>query len=146
MVCYIRIIHICPETNGRRKIFPHTFIFPDTFLTFVNKWNQTIFFNLFFSIQSQQFLYFQLYRKSMCIPSCFSRNHIAFHGTITGNHVFDYTSQYMTNVWFTICCRRTIIKCICLSLFTLFHTFFKNMVFFPELFCVFFSLHEIQIG
>ena len=53
MVSYIRIIHICPETNGTGEIFPHTFVFPYGFFTFADERIQTIFFNLFFSVQTK---------------------------------------------------------------------------------------------
>ena len=140
------MLHISPETYCRRKIFPHAFVFPDTFFTLLDKWFHTIFFDLFFSVQPQFLFYFQLYRKAMGIPACFSRYHVSFHGTVTWNHILDDTGQYVTDMRFSVCCRRSVIKCVGFSLFSLFHTFFKNMIFLPELFCLFLSVHKVQIG
>ena len=75
VISNVRVIHISPETNGTGEIFPHSFVFPDALLTFGDERIQTILLDLFFSIQSQKFLYFQLYRQSVGIPSCFSRYH-----------------------------------------------------------------------
>ena len=146
MVSNIWVIHICPETNGAGEILPHSFVFPDAFLTFVDKRYQTIFFDLLFAVQSQHLFYFQLNRKSVGIPSGFTRNHFPLHSMITWNHVLDYTSQYVTNMWLTICCWRSIIECVSRAFFTIFHTFFKNVILFPELFHIFFSLNKIEIG
>ena len=146
MVSYIWVIHISPETNGTGKVLPHTFVFPYTFLTFVDKWYQTIFFDLFLSVQSQHLLYFQFYRKSMGIPSGFTRYHFSFHSMITRDHIFDNTGQHVTNMWLAVCCWRSVIECVSRTFFTVFHTLFKNVVLFPELLHIFFSLNEIEIG
>ena len=79
----------------------------------------------------------------MGIPSGFTGNHIAFHGTVPWNHIFDYTGQYMTNVWFSVRSRRTVVERIGFAFFTVFHTFLKDMVFFPELFHFFLALNEV---
>ena len=91
MISNIRIIHICPETNGCRKIFPHSLIFPDAFLTFGNKRIQTIFLDLFLSVQAKLLFHFQLHRKSVGIPSGLTGNHISLHGAVSGDHVLDDT-------------------------------------------------------
>ena len=145
MVSNVRIVHICPETNGRGKIFPHPFVFPYAFLTFINKRNQTVFFNLLFSVQTQQFLYFQFYRKSVGIPSCFSRNHFALHSAVSGNHILDNTGKHMTDMRFSVCSRRSIIEGIRFSFFSLLHTFFENVIVLPEFFNILFALYKIQV-
>ena len=145
MIRYIWIIHICPETNSRRKIFPHTFVFPDTLFTLVDERHQTVLFNLLLSIQAQKLFHFQFNRQTMGIPTCFSRYHIPFHSTVTWNHILNNTGQYMTNMWFTVCSRRSVIEGISLSLFPVLHTLFENMILFPEFFCLLLSLHKIQI-
>ncbi len=66
--------HISPETNGIGEIFPHSLVFPDTLFTLLDEWLQTIFFDLLFSVQTEFLLNFQLYRQSVGIPACFSRN------------------------------------------------------------------------
>ncbi len=56
------MIHISPETNCIGKIFPHAFIFPYGFFTFLNKRLDTVFFDLLFSVQSKHLFNFQLNR------------------------------------------------------------------------------------
>ena len=145
MISNIRVIHICPESNGCGKVLPHALVFPDTFLTLGNKWRKTVFFNLFLAIQSKQLLYFKLHRKSMCIPACFSRNHVALHGTVSGNHILDNTGQNVTDVRFAISGWRSVIKGIGLAFFAIVHTLLENIIFTPEFFYFFFSFHKIQV-
>ena len=143
MICDIRIFHICPESNCRRKILPHALIFPYTLFTFVYKRLQTIFFNLIFSVKSQRFLHLKLNRKSVRIPTRFSRNLISLHRTISWNHILNYTGKHMSNMRLAVCSRRTVIKSIHIIAFTVGHTLLKNMVLFPELFRRFFSVNKI---
>ena len=145
IIGYIRIIHISPETNGVGEILPHPLVFPYAFLTFVDKWFQTVFLDLFFSIQSKKLFHFQLYRKTMGIPSCLSRNHVALHGAVSRDHVLDNTGQYVSDMRFSVCCRRSVIKGIGLTFFAVLHTFFKNVIFFPELLCGFLTIHELKV-
>ena len=112
VISYIWVFHISPESNCAGKILPHSFIFPYTFLTFLDKWFYPIIFNLVFSIQSKHLFNFKLNRKTMGIPSGLTRNHVTLHGTVSWNHVLDNTCQHMADMWFTICSRRTIIECI----------------------------------
>ena len=142
----IRIIHISPETNGTGEILPHSLVFPDTLFTFGDERIQTILLDLLFSIQTQKLLNLQLYRQSVGIPACFSRNIVAFHGTVSRNHILDNTGQHMTDVRLTICGRRSVIKGICRAAFSLLHTFLKCVVFFPELFNFFFALYKVHVG
>ena len=137
------MFHIGPETNSRREIFPHSFVFPDTFFTFIDKWFYTIFFNLIFSVKAEQLFYFQLYRQSVSIPSCLTRNHVALHCTVSRNHILDYTGKYMADVRFAVCSGRSIIECIGFSFFSVLHTFLKDMVFFPEFFYFFLTVYKV---
>ena len=145
MISYIWVIHICPETNSRGKIFPHSFVFPYAFFTLLDKWLHTVFFDLFFAVQTKFLFYFQFYRKSVSIPSCFTRYHITFHCTVSRDHIFDNTSQYVSDMWFAVGCRRSIIKHIGRIIFAVFHAFFKDFVFFPEFFYLFFTIYKIKI-
>ena len=145
MVSNIWIFHICPETYCRREIFPHSFVFPDTFFTFIDKWFYTIFFNLIFSVKTEQLFYFQLYRQSVSIPSCLTRNHVALHCTVSRDHIFDYTGKNVSDMRFSICCRRSIVESISFSFFTVLHTFLENIFFIPEFFNFFFSVYKLQV-
>ena len=141
----IRIFHVSPETNRSGEIFPHAFVFPYTLFTFINERNQSIFFDLIFSVQTEHFFYFQLNRQTVCIPSGFTRNHFAFHGLISRNHIFDNTGQNMSDMRFAVSCWRSVIKGVSFTFFTVFHTLFKDVIFFPEFLNIFFSVYEIQI-
>ena len=48
-------------------------------------------------------------------------------------------------MWFSICSRRTVIECVGLSLFALFHGFFEDVMIFPELLCLLFPVNEVHI-
>ena len=107
---------------------------------------QTVFFYLLFSIQSQFLFHFQFHRKAMGIPSCLTGYHIALHGTIAGDHIFDYTGQHMADMGLSVGCRRAVVEGISRPFFPVFHTFFKNMVFFPEFIYFIFPVHKFQVG
>lgn len=132
------MIHICPETNCRRKILPHSLVFPDTFLTLLDKRLHTVSLDLLLAVKTKLFLYFKLYRKSMSIPARFTWNHVSFHSTVSWDHILDNTGQHMTDMRLAVGCWRSVIKGISFSLLTAVHTFFKNMVFFPKLLDLFF--------
>ena len=145
MIGYVRIFHVRPEADGGREILPHAFVFPYAFLTFVDERLQTIFFDLIFTVQPQSFFYLQLYRQAMGIPSCFSRHLITFHGAVSGDHIFDNTGQYMADMRLSVGCRRAVVKHIDIVAVPFLHTFFKNVIFFPEFFNFFFSVHKVKI-
>ena len=110
----------------------------------LDKWLKTILFNLFLAIKSELLFNFKLNRKTMCIPSCLTWNHVSFHCTVSWNHILNNSCKDMTDMRLTVSRWRTIIECICLSLFTIFNTFFKNVIFFPELLDLFFSINKIK--
>ena len=51
----------------------------------------------------------------------------------------------MADMRLAVCCWRSVIECVSRAFFTVFHTFFENMVFFPEFFYFFLAIYEIQI-
>lgn len=140
----IRVIHVSPETNGTGEIFPHSLVFPDALFTFVDERCQTVFLDLLLAIQTQQLLNFQLYGKSVGIPACLTGNHISLHGTVSGDHIFDGTGLYMTDVGLTVGGRRSVVEGIGLAFLTMLHTFFENVVVFPEFLDGFLTVYEIQ--
>ena len=138
------MFHICPETNRTGEILPHALIFPDTFLTFLDERFHSVFLNLILTIQSQLFLNFQLNRKTMRVPACLTRYIIALHGTVTRNHILDGTCQNVADMRFAVCRRRTVIKGINFSLFTIINTLLKNVFFVPELFDLLLTVYKIH--
>ena len=145
MIRYIWIIHISPETNGTGEILPHTLVFPYTFLTFVNKWLQTILLDLILAVQTKRFLDLKLNRQTVRIPAGLSRNLVALHCAVSRNHILDNTGQYVTDVRLAICSRRTVVECVNVIAVTLFHALFEDVILFPELFCCLLSVNKIQI-
>ena len=145
IIGYVGIIHICPETNSTGEVLPHTLVFPYRLFTFGDKRIKTILFDLFLTVQPQKFLYFQLHRQSVGIPSGFTGNHIPFHGAVTRDHILNYTCQHMTDMGFTVCGRRSVIEGIGGAFFTVFHTFTENVIVFPEFLDLLFSLYEVEV-
>ena len=81
----------------------------------------------------------------MGIPSSLTRNHVTLHCAVSWNHILDNTCQHMADMRLAVCCWRSVIECVSRAFFTVFHTFFENMVFFPEFFYFFLAIYEIQI-
>ena len=105
-----------------------------------------VFLDLIFSVQAELFLNFQLYRQSVGIPACFSRYLIAFHSTVSRNHILDNTGLYVADVRFSVCGRRSVIEYVGRISFTHFHTFLEDLIVFPELLNLFFSLDKVHVG
>ena len=143
MIGNIRIFHVCPETDGAGEILPHSFVFPDTFLTLLDKRLKTVCFNLVLAVQSQFLFHFNFYRQSMGIPACFSRYHVALHGAVSRNHILNNTGQHMTDMGLAVCGGRAVIKGVGRAFLAAVHALFKNVVFIPEIFDLFFSVHEV---
>ncbi len=81
----------------------------------------------------------------MGVPSGFSRNHIALHGTVSRNHILDNTGKDVADMRLSVCGRRSVIEGIGLAFLAVFHTFTENVILFPEFFYFFFSLYKIKI-
>ena len=77
MIRNVWVFHISPEANGMGEVFPHSLVFPYALFTLLDEWLYAVFFDLIFSVQTEFFLNFQLYRQSVGIPACFSRYLIA---------------------------------------------------------------------
>ena len=81
----------------------------------------------------------------MGIPTCFSRNHKAFHCTVSRNHILDNTGKNMTYMRFAVSGRRTVIKYIRCSFCFFFDTFFENLFFVPKFFDFLFLFDKISV-
>ena len=140
----VRVLHIGPKAHRVREIFPHALIFPNALFAFFNKGLYAVCFNLLFAVQPQQFFHFQLYRQAMGVPPCFARHHIALHSAVTRNHIFDAARLYMADMRLAIGRGRAVIKGVGGAVFSGIDTFFKDIMFFPELFNGLFARDEIQ--
>ena len=101
---------------------------------------------LILSIQSKKFLHFDFYRKTVGIPSSFPWDVLPFHGLESWNHILDGTCLYMSDMWFSVCRRRSVIKCVSLAFLTVLHGFFEDIIFAPEFFRFFFAIDKVHIG
>jgi len=96
-------------------------------------------------VQTQKLFYFQLNGKTMGIPSGFTRNHISFHGAITGDHILNDTGLHMSDMRLSVCSRRSVIECVGLSFFSAVDTLLENIMLFPECAGLLLTIYEIQI-
>src|SRR5574344_1561456 len=108
VVCNIWILHVSPEANTLTHLFPLIFIFPNRFLTLLDKRLDSISLNLRLTVNSEHLLYFKLYRKTMSIPASLKRNILSLHCMVSWNNVLYNSSLNMTNMWHSICSWRTI--------------------------------------
>ena len=145
IVCHVRIVHIRPETDDIGELLPHPLIFPDTLLTFLHERLDAVGFDLILTFDANLLLHFQFHRKSMGIPTGFTRHILAFHGMISRDHVLDHTGQHMPDMRLAVGSRRAVIEGICLSALSLLHALLKNPVLFPEFLRTLFTVNKIQI-
>ena len=89
MICDVRFIHICPETDDVGEFSPHSLIFPDGFLAFLDERLHAILFDCFLALNADDLLDFDLDRKSVCVPACFSRDKLPLHGMVARDHILD---------------------------------------------------------
>ena len=144
LVSNVRMLHVGPETNGVGEILPHAFVLPYALFTVFDKGLHSVLLDLLFSVQTQHFLYFQLYRKSVGIPACFTGNHFSLHRLVARDHVFDDTGLYVADVRFSVSGRRSVVEGVGLTFFTVVDTLLKDVVFFPEFFHFFLAFHKIH--
>ena len=71
----------------------------------------------------------------------YRKSAVAFE-TADGRLLHTETSED-EDVRFTVCSRRSVVECIGFSLFSILHTFLKDMVFFPEFFYFFLTVYKI---
>ena len=141
----IGVIHVSPETDGTGEILPHALIFPHTLFAAVDKGFQTVFLDLLFTVQTQQFFHFQLYGQAVGIPTGLTGHVIALHGAIAGNHVLDGAGLHMANVGLTVGRGRTVIKSVIGAIPAHLHALFKNVFLAPEFLHLLFPFHKVQI-
>ena len=145
VVCHIRMLHISPESDCGGEILPHSFVFPDTFLTFLDERLQTVFLDLILSVQAEFLLDLQFYRETMCVPSGFSRHHTAFHRAVSRDHILDHSGKHVSDMRFSVCCRRSVVENVLGTSLSLFDTLLEDVVFFPEFLDLFLAADKIHI-
>ena len=143
MICYIRIFHIRPKTDGEGEILPHSLVFPNALLAFLDERLKSVFLDLLLAVKTEQLLDLKLNRETVSVPACLTGNLIAFHCAVTWNKILDNTGKNVTDMRLAVGCRRSVIENIGRTL--LLAGFFKDLVFFPEFLDSFFTLDEVQV-
>ena len=117
--CDIGIIQVNKICHPLCHISPKTFILKHRLSTLFVECFDSIRFNLCFVVQAKSFFYFDFYRQSMCIPTCFSLYLIALHGFVSTYIVLQCSCNNVVNSGFSVCCRRSFKKHKLLSVFSL---------------------------
>ena len=141
MICDIRVVHVGPEADRAGEILPHAFVFPYVLLALFDKGLETVCFYLFFSVDADFLLDFELYGETVCVPARFTRNIVALHCAVSRNHIFDDTGQDVADVGLAVCRGRTVIENIGRAFLLL--CLFKDLFVVPELKYLFLSLDEV---
>ena len=102
----------------------------------------TVFFDLFFSVQMEIFFHFVLDRQTVAVPAEGAFAIFSEHGLVTGNDIFDRACEKVPVVGQTGGERRTIVKDVFRIAFAVLKGFFKCAVLLPELERGFFDLGE----
>ena len=144
VVGYVGMIHIGPEAHGVGEILPHALVLPDALLAVLDKRLQTVLLDLLLAVQAH-LLHFQLHRKSVSVPACFSGNHVSLHSPVSGDHILDHAGENVADVGLAVGCGRPVVEHVGSSLGPRLNTLLKNVVVSPELFNFLLSVHKIEI-
>ena len=145
VVCYIRVVHVRPEADGRGEVLPHALVFPYAFLTFLYERLKTVALDLILAVDAELFLDLKLNGQSVCVPARLTDYLCALHRMVARYHVLYNSCENMTDMRLAVCCRRTVIECVNRTCRAGRDTLFEDIVVLPELFDVLLALHEIQV-
>ena len=81
----------------------------------------------------------------MCIPSGFTRHIFSLHCLKSRDHILDRTRLHMTDMRLAVGGWWSVIERVSLALLALLHTFLEDVIVFPELSYLLFSVHKIQV-
>nr|AIF19568.1 hypothetical protein [uncultured marine group II/III euryarchaeote KM3_87_C01] len=101
----IGIIHIDPEAHSLSHLTPCLLVCPHALLTLLVERLHTVGLDGLVRHQIQSFLDFNLYRKSMSVPSTLPLYYMAFHGFPSTNHVLEQPREDMMYTRLPIGCR-----------------------------------------
>ncbi len=93
----------------------------------------TVFFYLFFAVETQLFFDLELNGESVRIPSGFSRHHVSFHGAVSRDHVLYDTRQHMPDMRLSVRGRRSVVKSIDGAAAPLLYALLKYIVLIPKI-------------
>ena len=104
------MIHISPEADRAREIFPHSFVFPYALFAFVYKGSNTVLLDLILSVKAEELFHLNLNGETVSIPAGFAGDIVALHGAVSRNHILDDARKNVTYVRLAVCCGGTVIK------------------------------------
>ena len=105
----IGMLQVNPEGDALGHCLPFLEVTKDALPAASVKSVNAIFLNLGFTGKAQVSFHFQLYRQSVCIPTCDAGGVIALHCLIAWYNILEYTSQHMMYAWATISRRWSLI-------------------------------------
>ena len=146
MICYIRVVHVSPESDCSGEILPHALIVPYGFLTLLDKRIKSVLFDLLLALDAELLLDFQLYRQSVGIPAGLTGHKISLHGAVSGDHILDNTCKHVAYMRLAVCGGRAVIECVCGASFPYLKRFIEYVVFFPEILDFFLSCGKVEVG
>ena len=101
--------------------------------------------DLILSVDAQLFFHLKLNGKTVGIPARLTKNPLALHSLITGDHILDYSGKHVADVGLAVCGRRTVEEGeVFLSLSKL-NALAKNVLFLPEGAYCLFTLDEVEV-
>ena len=130
------VVQVDQVTHSLCHLSPHTFICEYGFTAFFIEFFDTVFFDILFAAHVQLFFYFDLYRQTVSIPSCFTLNFEALHCLVTAYRVFQCSSDNVVYTRSSVSCWRSFIEDERRIAFSCSYTSVQQVFFFPEI-CLF---------
>ena len=79
LICYVRMLHIGPETDTVGHVLPLILVCPYGFLTLLDEGLDSVFLDLGLAVDTERFLNFELDRETVGIPTCLKGDRFTFH-------------------------------------------------------------------
>ena len=140
----IRVVHVSPEADDLREVFPHALVLPDGLFTFGDERLEAILFDLLLAVEAELLFDFDLNGEAVGVPAGLAGNEVVLHGAVPRDHVLDDTGQDVTDVRFTVRGGRAVIEDVGRTAVLLFG-FLKDVRVVPELRDFVFTLHKIEV-
>ena len=140
----IGVVHVGPEADDFREVFPHALVFPDGLFAFGDERLETVLFDLLLAVEAELLLDFDLDRKTVGIPAGFPGDEIVLHGAVPRDHVLDDTGQDVTDVRFAVRGGRAVIEDVGRTAVLLLGLL-EDVSLVPELCDFVFTLHKIEV-
>ena len=140
----IGVVHVGPEADDFREVFPHALVFPDGLFAFGDERLETIFFDLLLAVEAELLLDFDLNGQAVGVPAGLAGNEVVLHGAVPRDHVLDDTGQDVTDVRFAVRGGRAVIEDVGRTAVLLLGLL-EDVSLVPELCDFVFTLHKIEV-